>query len=68
MVTLISVPTSPGSISKMSIPVSFEIAAMIGWARKPAASTPARATNCCCWAADSWLVDVLKTISERMSD
>ena len=52
----------------MLMPVSFAMAETMGWARNPAASTPARVTNCCCWPAESWLVDVLNTMSERMSD
>ena len=46
----------------------FSIAERIGAARNPAARVPARTTSSCCCAADSWLVDVLNTISDRMSD
>ena len=68
MVTFGPVPNSPGAISKMSRPIWFSIAERIGEARKPAASVPARTISSCSCADDSWLVEVLNRINDRMSD
>src|SRR5439155_209217 len=37
-------------------------------AKNPAASVAPRSASSCCCADDNWLVDVLNTIRERMSD
>ena len=52
----------------MSRPISFSSADTSGVAIRPAASVPARTISSCCCAADNWLVELLNTISERMSD